>query len=167
MIKFLIVRVFNNFRMRVSLRVITSSWYKVEIGIITGCTISGVLFYLDVNMLTKSAEPKYRGPKMKKLVEWGRMRFTQPNQNPWCCKGKVEEKFLFAIAGSAIPTITGNPWRIQGNKSQVRTGRKWRTENAVQEAEASLCHRRLVTGGRAGLGSSTKQIPSKGRKGAT
>ncbi|KAL7875122.1 hypothetical protein SRHO_G00060920 [Serrasalmus rhombeus] len=48
----------NNFRMRVSSGATTSSWDKVEIGIITGCTISVTLFSLAMNMLTKSAEPE-------------------------------------------------------------------------------------------------------------
>ncbi|KAJ3597954.1 hypothetical protein NHX12_001469 [Muraenolepis orangiensis] len=49
--------------MRVSSGAITSSWHKVEIGIITGCTISVTLFSLAMNMLTKSAEPECRGPR--------------------------------------------------------------------------------------------------------
>ncbi|KAK0141698.1 hypothetical protein N1851_020632 [Merluccius polli] len=48
---------------RVSSGAITSSWRKVEIGLITGCTISVTLFSLAVNMLTKSAEPECRGPR--------------------------------------------------------------------------------------------------------
>ncbi|KAJ3610372.1 hypothetical protein NHX12_022464 [Muraenolepis orangiensis] len=54
---------YSNFRMRVSSGAITSSWHKVEIGIITGCTISVTLFSLAMNMLTKSAEPECRGPR--------------------------------------------------------------------------------------------------------
>ncbi|KAJ3593117.1 hypothetical protein NHX12_005454 [Muraenolepis orangiensis] len=56
----LIADYYSNFRMRVSSGAITSSWHKVEIGIIT---ISVTLFYLAMNMLTKSAEPECRGPR--------------------------------------------------------------------------------------------------------
>ncbi|KAJ3582705.1 hypothetical protein NHX12_000329 [Muraenolepis orangiensis] len=59
----LIADYYSNFRMRVSSGAITSSWHKVEIGIITGCTISVTLFSLSMNMLTKSAEPECRGPR--------------------------------------------------------------------------------------------------------
>ncbi|KAJ3601179.1 hypothetical protein NHX12_032152, partial [Muraenolepis orangiensis] len=59
----LIADYYSNFRMRVSSGAITSSWHKVEIGIITGCTISVTLFSLAMNMLTKSAEPECRGPR--------------------------------------------------------------------------------------------------------
>lgn len=58
----LIADYYSNFSMRVSSGEITSSWHKVEIGIITGCTISVTLFSLAMNMLTKSAEPECRGP---------------------------------------------------------------------------------------------------------
>lgn len=50
---------------RISSGAITSTWHKVEIGIITGCTISVTLFSLAMNMLTKSAEPECRVPRMK------------------------------------------------------------------------------------------------------
>ncbi|KAJ3595782.1 hypothetical protein NHX12_005085 [Muraenolepis orangiensis] len=59
----LIADYYSNFRMKVSSGAITSSWQKVEIGIITGCTISVTLFSLAMNMLTKSAEPECRGPR--------------------------------------------------------------------------------------------------------
>ncbi|KAJ3582644.1 hypothetical protein NHX12_000397 [Muraenolepis orangiensis] len=59
----LIADYYSNFRMRVSSGEIASSWHKVEIGIITGCTISVTLFSLAMNMLTKSAEPECRGPR--------------------------------------------------------------------------------------------------------
>lgn len=59
----LIADYYSNFRMRASSGATTSSWHKVEIGIITGCTISETLFSLAMNMLTKSAEPEFRGPR--------------------------------------------------------------------------------------------------------
>lgn len=63
-IRDLVADYYSNFRMRVSSGAITSSWHKVEIGIITRCTISVTLFSLAMNMLTKSAEPECRGPRM-------------------------------------------------------------------------------------------------------
>ncbi|KAJ8011884.1 hypothetical protein DPEC_G00062920 [Dallia pectoralis] len=61
----LIADYYSNFRMRTSSGAVTSGWHKIEIGIITGCTISVILFSLAMNMLTKSAGPGCRGPKTK------------------------------------------------------------------------------------------------------
>ncbi|KAK7916460.1 hypothetical protein WMY93_012221 [Mugilogobius chulae] len=54
-----------HWRIRVSSGAATSSWHNVELGIITGCTISVILFSLAMNMIVKSAEPECRGPKSK------------------------------------------------------------------------------------------------------
>lgn len=129
----LIADYYNNFRMRVSSGATTSRWHKVEIGIITGCTISVTLFSLAINMLTKPAEPECRGPwtnsgqqqppirafmddltvtaesvlGLEKLVEWARMRFKPAKSRSMVLrKGEVEDKFRFYISGTDIPTIT-------------------------------------------------------------
>ncbi|XP_061925310.1 uncharacterized protein LOC133664585 [Entelurus aequoreus] len=144
----LIADYYSNFRMRVSSGPTTSSWHKVEIGIITGCTISVTLFSLAMNMLTKSAEPECRGPRtnsgqrqppirafmddltvmtesvpgcrwilkgLEKLVEWARMRFKPAKSRSMVLKkGKVEDKFRFNITGTAIPTISEKPVKSLG-----------------------------------------------------
>ena len=46
----------------VARRLKTSEWHKLEKGIITGCTISVILFALAMNMLVKSAEVQCREP---------------------------------------------------------------------------------------------------------
>ncbi|GAA6109066.1 uncharacterized protein LOC109140823 [Tachysurus ichikawai] len=56
---------YSDFKLRVSSGSITSEWHRLEVGIITGCTISVILFALAMNMLVKSAEPECRGPKSK------------------------------------------------------------------------------------------------------
>ncbi len=64
----LIADYYNNFRMRTSSGAVTSGWHKIEIGIITGCTISVILFYLVMNMLTKSAKlESVEGPRRSRL----------------------------------------------------------------------------------------------------
>lgn len=67
---------YNNFHVRVSAGPETSDWCRLEIGIITGCTLSVILFSLAINMLVKSAIPittvvmrarevlQYRDPKV-------------------------------------------------------------------------------------------------------
>ncbi|XP_048863711.1 uncharacterized protein LOC125738598 [Brienomyrus brachyistius] len=64
-IKDLILNYYGNFRLRVTSGSITSNWYRLEKGIITGCTISVILFALAMNMLVKAAEMECRGPLSK------------------------------------------------------------------------------------------------------
>ncbi|GAA6088617.1 uncharacterized protein LOC109140547 [Tachysurus ichikawai] len=59
---------YSDFKLRVSSGSITSEWHRLEVGIITGCTISVILFALAMNMLVKSAEPECRGPKSKTAI---------------------------------------------------------------------------------------------------
>ncbi|XP_056097411.1 uncharacterized protein LOC130076370 [Rhinichthys klamathensis goyatoka] len=63
----LILDYYTNFHVRVSSGTTTSDWHKLEKGIITGCTISVILFALAMNMLVKSAE-HCRGPLSKSGV---------------------------------------------------------------------------------------------------
>ncbi|XP_061733213.1 uncharacterized protein LOC133536595 [Nerophis ophidion] len=58
----LILDYYANFHLRVSSGKTTSDWHRLEKGIITGCTISVILFVLAMNMLVKSAEVQCRGP---------------------------------------------------------------------------------------------------------
>ncbi|KAK0146517.1 hypothetical protein N1851_014151 [Merluccius polli] len=51
--------------MRVTSGSETSDWHRIGKGIITGCTISVILFALAMNMVVKSAEVECRGPLTK------------------------------------------------------------------------------------------------------
>lgn len=42
----------------------TTGYIRVEKGIITGCTISVILFVLDMNLILKAVEEETRGPKV-------------------------------------------------------------------------------------------------------
>ena len=53
---------FDNFRMRFSVGNYNTAWQRLEVGIVTGCTISVVLFAATMNLLVKSAENIRRGP---------------------------------------------------------------------------------------------------------
>lgn len=64
-IKILIMDYYNNFNLRFTSGKVTSERHHLEKGIITGCTVSVILFSLAMNMLVKSAEPECRGPKTK------------------------------------------------------------------------------------------------------
>ncbi|XP_075304756.1 retrovirus-related Pol polyprotein from type-1 retrotransposable element R2 [Odontesthes bonariensis] len=61
-IKDLILDYYSCFSLRVTSGTVTSAFHRLEKGIITGCTISVVLFSLAMNMLVKSAEVECRGP---------------------------------------------------------------------------------------------------------
>ncbi|XP_028292553.1 uncharacterized protein LOC114455485 [Gouania willdenowi] len=67
-VKDLILDYYSNFSLRVSSGSTTSDWHKLGKGIITGCTISVILFALSMNMLVKSAEVQCRGPLSKSGV---------------------------------------------------------------------------------------------------
>lgn len=51
-----------NFRLRVTSGPVTSSWFRLEKGIIPRCKISITLFALTTNIVVKTAELQYRGP---------------------------------------------------------------------------------------------------------
>jgi hypothetical protein len=53
---------FDHFKMRFSVGDYTTNWQRLEVGIVTGCTISVVLFAAAMNLLVKSAEKTSRGP---------------------------------------------------------------------------------------------------------
>lgn len=67
----LILDYYNSFSLRVSAGYTTSEWHKLEKGIITGCTISVILFALAMNMLVKSAEVQCRGLLTKSAAHQG------------------------------------------------------------------------------------------------
>lgn len=64
-VKHLILDYYDRFSLRVSSGQMTSDRHHLEVGIITGCTISLALFALAMNMLVKAAEPECRGPFSK------------------------------------------------------------------------------------------------------
>lgn len=64
-IKALIMDYYNNFNLRFTSSTVTSERNQLEKRILTGCTISVMLFALAMNMLVKSAKPECRGPKTK------------------------------------------------------------------------------------------------------
>ncbi|KAL7848811.1 hypothetical protein SRHO_G00204340 [Serrasalmus rhombeus] len=80
----------------------------------------------------------------------------------------LEEEFKVTRAREVVQYRDSSDLKVAKAGIQVRTGRKWRMEEAVQEAEARLRHRSLVgvvTRGRAGLGSfPTPQKNTRGKE---
>ena len=61
----LILNYNDNFQISCTAGAIISNWHRLERGIITGCTISAILFTLTMNMVVKSAEVECQGPMTK------------------------------------------------------------------------------------------------------
>jgi len=59
----LITSYLNNINLRFSCEGFTTKWIPLEKGIVTGCTISVILFIMGMNMIIKTAERESRGPK--------------------------------------------------------------------------------------------------------
>lgn len=147
-IKALIMDYYNNFFLRFTAGTVSSKQHRLEKGIITGCTISVILFALAMNMLVKSVEPECRGPKTKsgvrqppirafmddltvttesvpgcrwilhgleRLTTWARMHFKPEKSRSLVLKrGKVTDRFQFSLAGTKIPSITEKPVKSLG-----------------------------------------------------
>ncbi|XP_028310814.1 uncharacterized protein LOC114468234 [Gouania willdenowi] len=81
----------------------------------------------------------------------------------------LEEEFKVTRAREVVQYRDSRDPKVAKAGIKVRTGRKWRAENAVQEAEARLRQRSLVgvvTRSRAGLGSfPTPQTNTSGKEG--
>ena len=56
---------YDNLKIRFSLNNFTTAWQKLEIGIITGCTLSMILFAGAMNLILKSVQHNSRGQTMK------------------------------------------------------------------------------------------------------
>ena len=70
----LIADYYKNFRLRACSSSVTSEWQALEKGIITGCTMSAVLFSLTMNMLVKATEVECRGPLSRSGVRQSPIR---------------------------------------------------------------------------------------------
>ena len=53
---------FDGFYLRCTTRDFITNWQRLEVGIVTGCTISATLFSGDMNLLMKSVEKYTREP---------------------------------------------------------------------------------------------------------
>jgi len=53
---------YSNIHLRFSCKSFTTSWISLEKGIVTGCSISVILFVMGMNMILKAGERETRGP---------------------------------------------------------------------------------------------------------
>ncbi|XP_060603812.1 uncharacterized protein LOC132756698 [Ruditapes philippinarum] len=59
----LVTSYFSNIHLRFSCSRFTTDWVPLEKGIVTGCTISVILFVMGMNMIIRAAERESRGPQ--------------------------------------------------------------------------------------------------------
>jgi hypothetical protein len=64
----LILDYYDRFSMGVLSGSVTAEWHRLKLGIITGCSISVIMFALAMNMIVKSTENECRGPRTKSGV---------------------------------------------------------------------------------------------------
>ena len=65
----LIDQYYDNAKIRFQTKHFTTEWQTLEKGIITGCTLSVVLFTLSMTWLVLSAKNETKGPKTLKSQE--------------------------------------------------------------------------------------------------
>jgi len=63
-IRKMLQRYYDLFKMRLIVQDYTTAWQRLEVGIVTGCTISVILFSATMNLMVKSVEKMSRGPYM-------------------------------------------------------------------------------------------------------
>lgn len=63
-VQILLRNYFDSFKMRFTVQDYTTAWQRLEVGIVTGCTISVIIFAAAMNLVVKSAERLSRGPVM-------------------------------------------------------------------------------------------------------
>ena len=58
----IILRYYSNIKVRFTMRTFTTKYQRLEKGIVTGCTVSVILFVMAINLIIKIAEKEDRGP---------------------------------------------------------------------------------------------------------
>lgn len=135
-----ITNYYENFRLRVTSRNMSSDWHQHEEGIIIGCTISVILFTLTMKIVVKALHPYlmfgnphqslYRQPHSQHVIgTWWEMASLGPGKahllnkdNFKACQmhshgveeGEVVDKFHFYLDATAIPSIVKKPVKSLG-----------------------------------------------------
>ena len=75
---------YSNVQIRFTTKEFTTEWQKLEKGIVTGCTLSVILFSLAMTMLVASAKKETKGPKTEsgQRQENARLKSTSTFMKP-------------------------------------------------------------------------------------
>jgi hypothetical protein len=69
-VKGIIKSYYSNLRFMFSSQYFTTEWINVKRGIVTGCTISVILFVVDMNINLKAAEQETRVQRLHRVSEY-------------------------------------------------------------------------------------------------
>ncbi|KAI4901999.1 hypothetical protein NFI96_003045 [Prochilodus magdalenae] len=135
-IKDLVLNYYRNFRLGVMSGSITSSWHRLEKGIITGCTISDILFALAMNMLVKAAETECRGPLSKSGIRHLPMQTFMDDLNEVTNfsfhSAAREEEFRVSRTREALAYRDSSDPRVAAAGIAVRTGMKFKVRDGLK-----------------------------------
>ena len=131
---------YNKFKMRFTTGDFTTEWQSLEVGVAAGCTISGILFVLVMEMILRSTNCdsalvkvplrafmddvtivslKVAGAKeilcrLDKLIEWSGMMFkAKKSRSLTFIKGRQKE-VRYTVRGDNIPTVKEEPVKSLG-----------------------------------------------------
>ncbi|CAC5418547.1 unnamed protein product [Mytilus coruscus] len=126
-IKKIVQKYFGGIQLRLTVDIKTTAWQKLEKGVVTGCTISSILFIMSMNIIMKAAERETRGPKTDSGIFLPATRGFMDDltvttsfhiQARWILlaleEGQKTTKFQLKIQGDEIPTIVDNPIKCIG-----------------------------------------------------
>ncbi|KAK0141012.1 hypothetical protein N1851_022000 [Merluccius polli] len=87
---------FDKFNMRFTSGNFTTDWQGLEVGILTGCTISVILFSAAINLLIKSAEKLRWGAALASCIHQAPIRAFRDNLNI-TAKSEPEGRWILGL----------------------------------------------------------------------
>ncbi|KAK0136845.1 hypothetical protein N1851_026974 [Merluccius polli] len=154
---------FDKFNMCFTCGNFTTDWQRLEVGIVTGCTILVILFSAAINLLIKSAEKLHRGAVLAsgiqqapirafmddptitaksvpedlvELTDWARMEFKSAKSKSLVLRrGRVQDWFCFKIREDIIPTVKEKPVKSLGKWYRVDLNDKESVKEMLIQAE--------------------------------
>ena len=100
-VQHLLKQYFDGFYLRFTTRDFTTNWQRLEVGIVTGCTISVILFSGAMNLLMKSVEKYTRGPMSRTGISQPPTRGFMDDMTI-TCKTVVEARWTLEELGEMI-----------------------------------------------------------------
>ena len=100
-VQHLLKQYFDGFYLRFTTRDFTTNWQRLEVGIVTGCTISVILFSGAMNLLMKSVEKYTRGPMSRTGISQPPTRGFMDDMTI-TCKTVVEARWTLEKLGEMI-----------------------------------------------------------------
>ncbi|XP_060608354.1 uncharacterized protein LOC132760383 [Ruditapes philippinarum] len=109
----LVTSFFNNIHLRFSCSRFTTDWVPLEKGIVTGCTISVILFVMGMNMIIRAAERESRGPQTNAGIRLPSNRAKKVKVFG-SEEGESNRQIQLTIQKEEIPSLVNNPVKCLG-----------------------------------------------------